>query len=132
MVVDASVGAEWFRPQGDPDAIAIYRLIRTGRAIGIVSPIFLFEVLNVAGRRWRYSARQLEGIRGRITGPVAYTFPPSTVAWCRWIDAGLTSYDASYAALSEEFGIPMATTDRQMLDLVPTARDPRAVLGELV
>lgn len=131
VVVDASVGAEWFHPNGDADARAFLQLMRAGKAIGIVSPIFPFEVLNVAGRRWGYSAAQMNGIHARMRGPIAYRFPPAGVPWCRWIEAGLTAYDASYAALAEEFGIPLATYDRELLEVVPGALRPGDVVAAM-
>lgn len=131
VVIDSSVAVEWFEADGEPGAVALRGLLSVGDAIGIASPILPFEVLNVAGRSWRWPASDLAEIRSKLVGPVTYQFPPDVGILCRWIEAGLTSYDASYAALAEEFGLRLATEDRQMLEMIPGARTARALVDEL-
>lgn len=131
VVLDASIVVEWFAPDGADASRSLLDLLKRGRAIGIVSPVLPYEVLHVAGRKWGFGAADLSGIRSRLSGPVAYQFPPNGDLWCRWIEAGLTSYDASYAALAEEFGLRLATEDRQLLAMVPGASTTRALVADL-
>jgi predicted nucleic acid-binding protein len=70
------------------------------------------ELLNVAGRQWRWREGQAPGSLDRVA---------------TWVSRGLTAYDASYVALAEQLDFPLVTEDRAILEV---ARDVAITLRD--
>ncbi|HEV2890282.1 MAG TPA: type II toxin-antitoxin system VapC family toxin [Frankiaceae bacterium] len=125
-VLDANVVLKWWAP--DEEGAERARNFRIARAAGwieiVVPRVFSLEVLNIAGRKWRWAAGDLATLGARLDEP-AFTYrDPSSSHVARWVAAGLTAYDASYVALAESIGRRVVTTDRQMLRVAPDLTTP--------
>lgn len=118
IVVDASVASLWLRPPGSPGAGSAQTLLERYEAghLGVVAPPLLFlELLNIAGRRWRWAEAALSELAARLDGMFTDIVDPGLTRVALWTARGLTAYDATYVALAEERGIPLITHDRQIL-----------------
>jgi predicted nucleic acid-binding protein len=117
IVLDASVLAKWFRTEVQRQTAAARRLRRryTQGELAIMAPALLYlEMLNIAARRWRWPARRVAALAGRLK---RYGFtidepPPERVA--HWSGKGLTAYDACYLALAEHRRCVLVTADDQL------------------
>jgi predicted nucleic acid-binding protein len=128
-VFDASVVVKWFRSVGErhvDEARELRDRFEHGELVVIVPPLLYLELLNVAGRRWKWEAEALAIYADILEGVpfVTRTAPLDGVA--RWTARGLTAYDASYVALAEAEGIDLVTDDAQIPMLAPDFARPLA------
>lgn len=117
VVVDASIAARWLEPATTPSAApqAILDDYESGR-ISVVIPSLLFvELLNIAGRQWRWAEGPLAELATRLESMLTEVVDPGLARVALWTARGLTAYDATYVALAEERGIRLITDDRQVL-----------------
>jgi predicted nucleic acid-binding protein len=108
FVIDASVLLPVLVPQaqhGD-DALVVDALSDATLDV-IAPPLIDLEVLNAAARRHRMPEFAL----------LALVRDLEDVA--RWSGRGLSSYDATYAALAEELGAELLTNDAQIHEACP-------------
>ena len=121
-VVDASVVLKWFQVEGESHGQSA-RLVRARFERGdlsIVVPRLLhLEVLNVAGRRWRWQRKALLELVVALEDLRLDVRDPSPGAVAQWTARGLTAYDACYVALAEAEGIPLITDDDRILGTAP-------------
>lgn len=118
VVVDASIASLWVRPPGSPGAGPAQALLERYEAgdVSVVAPPLLFlELLNVAGRRWRWAEATLSELATRLEGMFTDVADPDPRRVASWTARGLTAYDATYVALAEERGIPLVTNDRRIV-----------------
>jgi|SRR5579859_4303661 len=118
IVLDASIASLWLRPPGSPAAASAQALLKRYEAgqLGVVVPRLLFlELLNVAGRRWRWAEVALIDLATRLEAMLGDVIDPDLGRVASWTARGLTAYDATYVALAEERGVPLITHDRQIL-----------------
>ncbi len=96
--------------------------------ISVVVPSLLFlELLNVAGRRWRWEAEavaELAEALGELSFEVSEPELPSVALW---VSRGLTAYDAAYVALAERRELALVTDDDAIIKLAPGIS--RALVG---
>lgn len=119
--MDASVVLDWFQPNqpGATDAIAWRRAFEAGRVVVIAPPLLQLEILNVAGRRWRWPAEALADLALQLHR-MGFTWQtPSLAAIVPWVASGLTAYDAAYVALAETEQIRLITADALILQTAP-------------
>lgn len=117
VVVDASIAARWLEPATTASAApqAILDDYESGR-ISVVIPSLLFvELLNIAGRQWRWAEGPLAELATRLESMLTEVVDPGLARVALWTARGLTAYDATYVALAEERGIRLITDDRQVL-----------------
>lgn len=120
LVLDASVVAEWYHPNGERHVEAAERLrveYEGGDLHVAVPPLLLVELVNLAGRRWRFAESDLLDLSHALQDLRFTVQQPDLVAVARWTARGLTAYDACYVALAEERRTTVITADRQMLSV---------------
>lgn len=114
FVVDASVAANWFLPDEEPEALEAWRIIRSDPAL--VPPHWWFEVRNsllMAERRERISSRITALILDRLARLriVITERPDDQVVFSFARRHRLTFYDAAYLELAVRENIALATLD---------------------
>jgi len=117
-VVDASVAIRWFEAaegQVPGHAQALLDRYESGRLSVVVPPLIFLEVLNVAGRGWRWGEVALLALIARLETMRFDVLEPALDRVALWTARGLTAYDATYVALAEERGVPLLTDDREIL-----------------
>jgi len=118
----ASVVLDWFsssaKGYGGP-----YRRLRAEFESGeleVIAPALIhLEILNVAGRSWRWDAASLEELGEGLDDLLFELIEADLSAVARWIAAGLTAYDAAYVAVAEAAAVPFITNDRTILGIAP-------------
>jgi len=115
VVLDASVIGRWFGPAADPPSARWRSEFEAGQ-VDITIPGFLFlELVNVAGRQWRWTEDRLLELVRRLEASRFEIVDPRLDRIAFWTARGLTAYDATYVALAEDRGVPLVTNDRQIL-----------------
>ena len=128
-VVDASVAIRWFEPaegQVPGHAQALLDRYESGRLHVVVPPLIFLEVLNAAGRGWRWSEDALVALATRLQSMRFDVIEPALDRVALWTARGLTAYDATYVALAEERGIPLITNGREILAIAGGIAQPVA------
>ena len=118
IVVDASVAMRWLKPPTTPvaePAQALLEQYEAGRLSVVVPSLLFLELLNVAGRRWRWAEAALIELTTRLEAMFTEIVDPGLDRIAFWTARGLTAYDATYVALAQERGIPLVTHDRRIL-----------------
>lgn len=113
-VLDASVVLKWFRSDGerhlDP-ARALRATFETGGLAVLAPPLLRLEIVNVAGRRWRWGESALVELAVALD-ELGFEFEePELPRVAFWTARGLTAYDAAYVALAEARSTPLITDD---------------------
>jgi predicted nucleic acid-binding protein len=129
-VLDASVILKWFRTEGErnvAEARSLRRTFTEGELVVFAPPLVRLELVDVAGRRWRWRERRLVALANALDELAFQLRDPELTRVARWTARGLTAYDAAYVALAEEEGIQLFTDD----DVLATAAGEIATsLGE--
>ena len=131
VVLDASVVLKWFRAEGErhrDEALALRRSFEGGELTVFAPPLLWLEIVNIAARRWGWSARKLDGLAVQLPALGFVTLEPDLAGVARWAGVGLSAYDAAYVAVAEETGVQLVTDDAGILDVAadlatPLARD---------
>lgn len=126
-VLDASVVLKWFHRGGEAQAEAARTLreeFEAGELRILAPPLLWLEIINVAARRWRWDASQLEALATSLSelGIELVEPEPETVA--RWAGRGLTAYDAAYVAVAEETGVSVITDDAEICQVAADLAAP--------
>jgi predicted nucleic acid-binding protein len=127
VVVDASVAVRWLEPATSPRADAAQVLLEeyeSGRLSVVVPSLLFVELLNVAGRQWRWAESALSELATRLEGMLTEVIDPGLSRVALWTARGLTAYDATYVALADERGIRLITEDRQVLAVAQGIAQP--------
>ena len=127
VVLDASVVIRWFRPPAGA-AAALRSEFEAGRLAVTVPTLLFLELLNVAGRHWRWRDERLLDLAKELEGTKFEAVDPQLARIATWVSRGLTAYDASYVALAEQLDFPLVTEDRQILEV---ARDVAITPGDV-
>jgi predicted nucleic acid-binding protein len=120
VVLDASVVLKWFRADGerhlDP-ARQLRAMFEAGQLV-VAAPLLLrLEIINVAGRRWKWGDDALLELAIALDG-LGFEFEdPELARVASWTARGLTAYDAAYVALAEARGTPLITDDDLIVSL---------------
>ena len=125
-VLDTSVVGRWFEPSPDPASAAYRHEFEAGQLVVTIPPLLFLELLNVAGRQWRWSEAQLLGLVDQAQEFGFEVAEPALERVALWTARGLTAYDATYVALAEERAIPLITDDRQILAIASGIARPVA------
>lgn len=119
-VLDASIVVAWFQTARVPFSARARRL-RTAYQSGslrVLAPsLIALELLNVAGRRWRWPEPALTRLAEAIDDLAFELHDPDLPVVARWTSRGLTAYDAAYVAVAETTGSQLITTDAEILEV---------------
>jgi predicted nucleic acid-binding protein len=121
-VLDASVVLKWFRSEGEENVLAAHELrkrFEAGELRVFAPPLLWLEILNVAARRWLWSAAQLDQLAAALPELGFELIEPELPGIARWVAAGLTAYDAAYVAVAEGAGAQLITDDAEILRAAP-------------
>jgi len=121
VVLDASVVLKWFAAEqrGSFEARQLRDDYQAGRLSVVVPSLLFLELLNVAGRRWRWQTEavaELAEALGDLSFEVSEPELPSVASW---ISRGLMAYDAAYVALAERRRLALVTDDDTIIELAP-------------
>jgi len=120
LVLDASVLVNWYHAEGESDVEAARKLkaeYEAGDLLVFVPPLLHIELINLAGRRWRFAEADLLELARALRNLRFTVQQPDLANVARWTARGLTAYDACYVALAEERRTTVVTADRQMLSV---------------
>lgn len=129
LVVDASVVLKWFGPSAERRSAEARRLradYEAGRLVAVVPRLLFLELLNVAGRRWRWPEAALLELGRSLAELGLEVREPDLDSIARWVARGLTAYDAAYVALAEEGGLRLVTDDDRILQVAGKIATPLA------
>jgi predicted nucleic acid-binding protein len=122
VVLDASVVLKWFHSEGEENveaARAIRSKFEAGELQVTAPPLLWLEVLNVAARRWQWTAAELEKLAATLPALGFLLIEPELQALARWTAQGLTAYDAAYVAVADHAGLVLITDDREIQGEAP-------------
>jgi len=114
VVLDASVVMKWFRADGErhlEPARSLRAAFEAGELIVLAPPLLRLEIVNVAGRRWRWPERALLELAGALDELGFELIEPELGRVAYWTARGLTAYDAAYVAVAEADGTRLVTDD---------------------
>jgi predicted nucleic acid-binding protein len=136
-VLDSSVVVKWYKPEGESH-VEVAEALRAAFAAGelaVFAPSLLFlELLNAAGRRWRWEAPALASLSATLEALEFAIAEPDIARVATWVGRGLTAYDAAYVAVAEAQGVPLVTGDSGILEVAPgiaVALGSEDILGAL-
>jgi predicted nucleic acid-binding protein len=113
-VLDASVVLKWFRSDGErhvESARALRASFEAGELVVLAPSLLHLEIVNVAGRRWRWGETSLVDLAVALEDLGFDVREPELTRVAKWTSDGLTAYDATYVALAEGEGTRLITDD---------------------
>jgi predicted nucleic acid-binding protein len=128
-VLDASVVLKWFRTEGErhrEEALALRGSFEAGELTVFARPLLWLEIVNVAARRWGWSARQLDDLAAQLPALGFVMLEPALAGVSRWAAVGLSAYDATYVAVAQEAGVSLVTDDAGILRVAADLTMPLA------
>jgi predicted nucleic acid-binding protein len=133
VVLDASVVLKWFRSEGEghvPAARSVRTAFEAGGLLVVAPALLRLEIVNVAGRRWRWDEQGLLELAAALDDLGFELREPELGGVARWTARGLTAYHAAYVATAEAEAIPLVTDDDLILSVAPKLATPLAKWGE--
>jgi predicted nucleic acid-binding protein len=129
VVLDASVVLKWFATEqrGSVEARELRSEYEAGRLFVSVPALLFLELLNVAGRRWRWGEDALVDLAEALDDLRFEVAEPELPSVASWVARGLTAYDAVYVALAEERGLALVTDDETVAALASDITRPLVV-----
>jgi predicted nucleic acid-binding protein len=131
VVLDASVVLKWFRADGErhlEPARSLRTEFEAGELIVFAPPLLCLEIVNVAGRRWRWIESALVELAAALDELGFELIEPELARVAHWTGRGLTAYDAAYVAVAEANGTRLVTDDDL---IVAIAGDIATALAEI-
>ncbi len=121
VVLDASVVLKWFAAEqrGSFEARQLRDDYQAGRLSVVVPSLLFLELLNVAGRRWRWEAKAVAELAEALGDLAFEVSDPELPSVASWVSRGLTAYDAAYVALAERREVALITDDDAIIELAP-------------
>lgn len=113
-VLDASVVLKWFRSDGERHVDAAQALradYEAGQLLVSAPRLLCLEIVNVAGRRWRWDESRLAHLAAGLDEIGFEWVEPELERVAHWTSRGLTAYDAAYVAVAEAAAAPLVTDD---------------------
>jgi predicted nucleic acid-binding protein len=127
VVLDASVVLKWFHSEGEgrlEQALQLRRAFEAGDLAVFAPPLLWLEIVNIAARRWRWSAERLDELARQLPTLGFEILEPELDAVARWAAAGLTAYDAACVAAAERAEVQLITDDGGIVDVAPDLAMP--------
>jgi predicted nucleic acid-binding protein len=121
VVLDASVVLKWFAAgqRGSFEAHEMRDDYQAGRLSVVVPSLLFLELLNVAGRRWRWEAEAVVELAEALADLSFEVSEPELSSVASWVSRGLTAYDAAYVALAETRELSLITDDDATIEINP-------------
>jgi len=132
-VLDASVVLKWFRGEGERNLAAARSLraaFEAGELVVLAPPLLRLEIVNVAGRRWRWGEAALVELAAALDELGFELKEPELGLVARWTARGLTAYDAAYVALADAETIRLITDDDLIVTVAPRVATALADVAE--
>lgn len=126
-VLDASVVIKWFRSRGERHvdaARALRQSFEAGELIVFTPPLLRLEIVNVAGRRWRWKEAALGDLAAALDELGFELTEPDLVRVAYWTARGLTAYDGAYVAVAETVGTRLITDDDLIVEIAQEIAQP--------
>lgn len=95
--------------------MAVRTDFEAGRLTVAVPDLLFLELVNVAGRWWRWPEAELLELVHLLDGAGFEVDEHDLSRVAVWTARGLTAYDAAYVAIAEERGVPLVTNDQEIL-----------------
>ncbi len=121
FVLDASLALQWFLEDEADRKYSLAVLASLSEKHALVPMLWFYEVGNgllMAYRRKRIALDQIDGFLMRLKAlPIqaAQQTPAEILELPALAEVrGLTNYDAAYLAVAKRFGVPLATTDKDL------------------
>jgi predicted nucleic acid-binding protein len=121
FVLDASLALQWFLEDEADRKYSLAVLASLSEKRALVPMLWFYEVGNgllMAYRRKRIALDQIDGFLVRLKAlPIqaAQQTPAEILELPALAQVrGLTNYDAAYLAVAQRFGLPLATTDKDL------------------
>jgi len=121
LVLDASLALQWFLEDEADRKYSLAVLASLSEKHALVPMLWFYEVGNgllMAYRRKRIALDQIDGFLVRLKAlPIqaAQQTPAEILELPALAQVrGLTNYDAAYLAVAQRFGVPLATTDKDL------------------
>lgn len=89
-------------------------------------PLLRLEIVNVAGRRWRWDEAALVDLAVALDDLGFELTDPDLVRVAHWTAQGLTAYDAAYVAVAEAVGTRLVTDDHLIIEAAREIAQPLA------
>jgi predicted nucleic acid-binding protein len=126
VVLDASVVLKWFdsEQRGSVEARELRSEYEAGRLSVAVPSLLFLELLNVAGRRWRWDEEALTELAAALGDLLFEVGEPELQSVASWVARGLTAYGAAYVALAEERGLELVTDDEEIVSMASEISRP--------
>ena len=122
FVLDASLALQWFLEDETNRQYGLDVLASLSEKRALVPILWFYEVGNglvMAHRRKRISRDQFVGFISRVENlPIDCARQTAAVLAQRH---GLTNYDAAYLGLAMQFSLPLATTDKRLVEAATSA-----------
>jgi predicted nucleic acid-binding protein len=99
-VLDASVVLKWIRPHGERHLLGA-RAFEAGELIVFAPPLLRLEIVNVAGRRWRFGESALLELALALEALAFELTEPELGRVAHWTACGLTAHDATWPSLRQ-------------------------------
>jgi predicted nucleic acid-binding protein len=116
VVLDASVGVKWFKDEpGSAEALELLRIHGEGEIVIVVPDIFVFEVLDVARRRFGLPVVSrlwalLKAEQLSVVPLGASSFDEVVAVAAR---LGCSTYDAASVVVAEALGAQLVSADER-------------------
>ena len=126
-VLDASVVIKWFRSDGErhlDSARALRQSFEAGELIVFTPPLLRLEIVNVAGRRWRWDETALIELAAALDQLGFEQTEPDLGRVARWTARGLTAYDGAYVAVAEALETRLITDDDLIVEIAEEIAQP--------
>ena len=121
FVLDASLALQWFLEDEADRKYSLAVLASVSEKRALVPMLWFYEVGNgllMTYRRKRIALDQIDGFLVRLKAlPIqaAQQTPAEILELPALAQVrGLTNYDAAYLAVAQRFGVPLATTDKDL------------------
>ena len=87
-------------------------------------PLLRLEIVNVAGRRWRWKGAALTDLAAALDELGFELTEPELVRVAHWTARGLTAYDGAYVAVAEAVGARLITDDDLIVEIAREIAQP--------